>query len=180
MQHAEAVTEAFRNRDVRAETITGQLSSADRSNILDRYAHGDVQVIVNVQVLTEGWDHPPTSCVILLRPSSAKSTMIQMIGRGLRTVNSEQHPGIIKSDCIILDFGTSSILHGTLEQDVSLDGVETEGVALTMTCPDCEAVVPLASKECPMCGYDFRTVQEKDAPQFVSSIEMMEINLLMH
>ncbi|HAW21091.1 MAG TPA: type III restriction endonuclease subunit R, partial [Flavobacteriales bacterium] len=43
--------------------------------ILDRYARGDVTVIVNVQVLTEGWDHPPTSCVVLLRPSSAKSTM---------------------------------------------------------------------------------------------------------
>ena len=178
VQHAEAVTEAFRNRDVRAETITGQLSSADRSNILDRYARGDVTVIVNVQVLTEGWDHPPTSCVVLLRPSSAKSTMIQMVGRGLRTVNSEQHPGVIKSDCIILDFGTSSILHGTLEQDVNLDGVETEGVALTMTCPECAAVVPLASQECPMCGYDFRTERDKDAPELVSSIAMMEINLL--
>ena len=73
-------------------------------------------------VLTEGWDHPPTSCVVLLRPSSYKSTMIQMVGRGLRTVDPAEHPGVVKTDCVVLDFGTSSLTHGTLEQDVDLDG----------------------------------------------------------
>ena len=130
VQHAEAVTEAFQDRDVKAATITGQLSHMERNSILERYANNEINVIVNVQVLTEGWDHPPTSCVVLLRPSSAKSTMIQMVGRGLRTVNSDEYPEFIKSDCIILDFGTSSLMHGTLEQDVNLDGVETEGIAL--------------------------------------------------
>ena len=42
-----------------------------------------------------------------LRPSSYKSTMIQMVGRGLRTVDPEEHPGMVKTDCIVLDFGTS-------------------------------------------------------------------------
>ncbi|NPB73705.1 helicase, partial [Shigella sonnei] len=76
------------------------------------YEAGDIHVIVNVAVLTEGWDHPPTSCVVLLRPSSYKSTMIQMVGRGLRTVDPEEHPGIVKTDCVVLDFGTSSLTHG--------------------------------------------------------------------
>ena len=125
VQHAEAVTEAFQDRDVKAATITGQLSHMERNSILERYANNEINVIVNVQVLTEGWDHPPTSGGVLLRPSSAKSTMIQMVGRGLRTVNSDEYPEVIKSDCIILDFGTSSLMHGTLEQDVNLDGVET-------------------------------------------------------
>ncbi len=178
VQHAEAVTEAFQDRDVKAATITGQLSHMERNSILERYANNEINVIVNVQVLTEGWDHPPTSCVVLLRPSSAKSTMIQMVGRGLRTVNSDEYPEVIKSDCIILDFGTSSLMHGTLEQDVNLDGVETEGIALTITCPECNAEVPLASKECPICGYEFRSDEDKASPELVSSIEMMEINLL--
>ncbi len=86
-------------------------------------------------MLTEGWDHPPTSCVVLLRPSSYKSTMIQMVGRGLRTVNPEEHPGIIKTDCIVLDFGTSTLLHGSLEQDVDLDGHEANGEAPTKDLP---------------------------------------------
>ena len=161
VKHAEAVTEAFNQQNIIAETITGELTSVERANILKRYADNEIKVVVNVQVLTEGWDHPPTSCVVLLRPSSAKSTMIQMVGRGLRTVNSEDYPNIIKRDCIILDFGTSSIMHGTLEQDVNLDDVQTEGMPLTMTCPECGAEVPLASVECPICGRDFRSEKKK-------------------
>ena len=178
VRHAETVTDEFKEKGIKAATITGQLSSLERATILEHYAQGDLTVIVNVQVLTEGWDHPPTSCVVLLRPSSAKSTMIQMVGRGLRTINSEDYPDLIKNDCIILDFGTSSILHGKLEQDVNLDSIEAEGIALTMTCPECDAQVPLASSECPICGHNFRKEKTKTSPDLVSSIEMMEINLL--
>ena len=178
IQHAVAVKDAFDDRGISSGLITGELSARERSNILERYSTGEIKVIVNVQVLTEGWDHPPTSCVVLLRPSSAKSTMIQMIGRGLRTVNLEQFPGLIKEDCIILDFGTSTLLHGSLEQDVMLDGVETEGLAITMECPECNAQIPLGSSECPVCGFSFRKTNEKGEPELVSTIEMMEINLL--
>ncbi|MCP3972419.1 MAG: DEAD/DEAH box helicase [Rhodobacteraceae bacterium] len=122
--HAENVAAAFNDADIAAAVIHGDLDGATRRRILAAYASGEIRVIVNVAVLTEGWDHPPTSCVVLLRPSSYKSTMIQMIGRGLRTVDPEEYPGVVKTDCIVLDFGTSSLAHGTLEQDVDLDGRE--------------------------------------------------------
>ena len=115
--HAQAVTQAFRDAGIKTELVHGKLSSREREAALARYTSGQSQVVVNVAVLTEGWDHPPTSCVVLLRPSSYKSTMIQMVGRGLRTVDPEEHPGVVKTDCVVLDFGTSSIEHGTLEQD---------------------------------------------------------------
>ena len=73
--------------------LHGELAAEKRKAILADYAAGDIRVVVNVAVLTEGWDHPPTSCVVLLRPSSYKSTMIQMVGRGLGTVGPEEHPG---------------------------------------------------------------------------------------
>jgi hypothetical protein len=72
-----------------------QLSSEARKSALSRFESGESQVVVNVAVLTEGWDYPPTSCVILLRPSSYKSTLIQMIGRGLRTIDPNEHPGVV-------------------------------------------------------------------------------------
>jgi DNA repair protein RadD len=178
VKHAEAITDAFKEAGIKAAAVTGQLTNSEREKILDEYASGHLQIIINVQVLTEGWDHPPTSCVVLLRPCSAKSTMMQMVGRGLRIVNSNEHPGIIKSDCIILDFGTSSLLHGTLEQDISLDGIETDGVALSMSCPECEAKIPLSSVECPICGHSLRSDKKSSTPELVSSVEMMEINLL--
>jgi DNA repair protein RadD len=99
----------------------GQDDAQERRETLAAYDRGEIQVITNVAVLTEGWDCQPTSCVILLRPSSFKSTMIQMIGRGLRKVEPERYPGVIKDDCIVLDFGTSILTHGSIEQDVDLD-----------------------------------------------------------
>jgi len=78
--HAENVAEAFNDNGIPAGVIHGNLGSETRRRILAAYAAGEIQVVVNVAVLTEGWDHPPTSCVVLLRPSSCKSTMIQMVG----------------------------------------------------------------------------------------------------
>ena len=145
--HAEHVAGAFRSAGITAACIEGKMTSAERRNILAAYDRGEIQVITNVAVLTEGWDHQPTSCVILLRPSSFKSTMIQMIGRGLRKVEPERYPGVVKDDCIILDFGTSILTHGSIEQDVDL---EAQGVK---HCPECDALVPSQCRECAVCGY---------------------------
>ena len=180
--HAEHVTDAFRAAGVSAALIHGDLAAETRNSILADYAAGDIRVIVNVAVLTEGWDHPPTSCVVLLRPSSYKSTMIQMVGRGLRTVDPEEHPGIVKTDCVVLDFGTSSLIHGTLEQDVDLDGKAEAGEAPTKSCPGCGADIPLAATECPLCGEAFpredEEVGEGGAAAPLSGFMMTEIDLL--
>jgi DNA repair protein RadD len=183
VEHASNVTEAFTAAGVPAALIHGDLAGDARKAILDAYSAGRIRVVVNVAVLTEGWDHPPTSCVILLRPSSYKSTMIQMVGRGLRTVDPEEYPGVVKSDCIVLDFGTSSLIHGTLEQDVDLDGRTEAGEAPTRTCPSCAAIIPLASRECPLCGEslvepedDRRSVTAPDGD--LAGFLMTEIDLL--
>ena len=173
--HAENVAAAFNDADIAAAVIHGDLDGATRRRILAAYASGEIRVIVNVSVLTEGWDHPPTSCVVLLRPSSYKSTMIQMIGRGLRTVDPGEYPGVVKTDCIVLDFGTSSLTHGTLEQDVDLNGREpVPGPAPSKICPECEAEIPIAVTECPFCGTDLS--REGSAP--IDSFIMSEIDLL--
>lgn len=180
--HAEHVTAAFNAAGVSAALIHGDLAAETRKAILASYAAGDIRVVVNVAVLTEGWDHPPTSCVVLLRPSSYKSTMIQMIGRGLRTVDPEEYPGIVKTDCVVLDFGASSLIHGTLEQDVDLDGKTEAGEAPTRTCPACAAEIPLAAAECPLCGEvfpqeDAEAGEDGGAPP-LSGFMMTEIDLL--
>jgi superfamily II DNA or RNA helicase len=176
VNHAENVAGAFNADGVRTVVVYGEMADTDRRDALAAYSAGKIQVVVNVAVLTEGWDHQPTSCVVLLRPSSYKSTMIQMIGRGLRTVNPEEHPGVIKTDCIILDFGTSTLLHGSLEQDIDLGGQEPNGVAPTKECPECGAVVPLAVMECPFCGHVWLGGGGKNAP--LSDFIMSEIDLL--
>lgn len=177
VDHATNVTAAFDDAGFDAALVTGEMPEKERRSVLARYAAGGLQVVVNVAVLTEGWDHPPTSCVVLLRPSSFKCTMIQMVGRGLRTVDPQEHPGIVKTDCIVLDFGTSSLLHGSLEQDVDLIGREADGEAPTKTCPDCGAIVPLGVPECPLCGYLFSAAGAGGGGQ-LGDFAMSEIDLL--
>jgi hypothetical protein len=101
--------------------------------------------------------------------------MIQMVGRGLRTVDPAEHPGIVKRDCVVLDFGTSSQMHGCLEQDVDLDSEPGQGEAPTKTCPSCEAEIPISVMECPICGHAF-TPRERTAP--LSDFVMTELDLL--
>ena len=148
VDHAFNVAAAFRQHGVTTIVVHGEMAEADRRRLLATYDAGEAQVVVNVAVLTEGWDHPPTSCVVLLRPSSFKSTMIQMVGRGLRIVNPEEFPGVVKTDCVVLDFGTSTLLHGTLDQDVDLEGYIGED----KECPECGATVPHGTHECPLCA----------------------------
>ena len=183
VEHARNVAAAFRSAGVSATTVHGEMGDAERKATLGAYDKGKIQVITNVAVLTEGWDHPPTSCVVLLRPSSYKSTMIQMVGRGLRTVNPEEYPGVAKTDCVILDFGTSSLMHGSLEQDVNLKGRD-DAEDTTRSCPKCSATIPQACTECPICGEPLTAElrEEGDCPELqrhlLSGFDMTEIDLL--
>ena len=71
--HAQDLCDEFRRSEIRAEIVTGETPSEERKQILHDLEHGDVQVVVNVAVLTEGFDAPPVSCIVLTRPCSYMS-----------------------------------------------------------------------------------------------------------
>lgn len=152
---AEHAAEVFAEHGVKVAVISQHTADSERSALPKRIDSGDVQVIFNCATLTEGFDNQLISCVGLLRPSSHKSTYIQMVGRGLRTVDPEIYPGVSKSDCLVLDFGTSTILHGSLEQDVTLGKEKQKSEGMKKVCPECQAHVPLNAFECALCGYTF-------------------------
>lgn len=147
--HAQHVCFAFQSEGIKANWISGDMPMSDRVDILQRFDKGLVQVIVNVAVLTEGWDCQPVSCVVLLRPCSYKSTMIQMIGRGLRKVDPELYPGIVKDDCVVLDFGYSLVKHGTIETGSNINGACDKDQY--QVCPECGTRCPADEEFCPMC-----------------------------
>ena len=176
--HAANVCEAFNAAGIEAVLVHGELSDADRKRRLADYETGSARIVVNVAVLTEGYDYTPTACVVLLRPSSFKSTFIQMVGRGLRTVDPEEFPGLVKTDCLVLDFGTASLMHGSLEQEVDLDGHLHEAEAQTKDCPQCAASVPRGCRECPLCGYVWEPQEAAGTAGVLSDFVMSEIDLL--
>lgn len=157
VQHAKDVAEAFVRAGVDARVVHGDMADGDRKATLRDFDAGKFQVVVNVAVLTEGWDCQPVSCVVLLRKESDKSVLIQMVGRGLRKLDPERYPGRHKDDCIILDFGYSLHAHRGLEQTIRIDTQEGG-----KDCPECAAHVPAALHECPICGFEWpRSVVEK-------------------
>lgn len=178
IDHAKHVCESFRAAGVTAEVISQE--TTNRDVILAKFDRGEIQVICNVMVLTEGWDCQRVGCVILLRPSSHKSTMIQMIGRGLRPVDQERYPGLIKTDCIVLDFGISTLQHGSLEQDAVLLHDKPKGEGIKKQCPSCDATLPASTRECPFCSHEFAGMDagEKAERDGLSGFGMVEVDLL--
>jgi superfamily II DNA or RNA helicase len=182
IKHAENLCRAFQDAEVNAEYITGKTDKTYRQGVLHDLEHGDLQVVVNVAVLTEGFDAPPVSCVVLTRPCSQKGTMVQMIGRGLRIVDPELYPNTIKTDCIVMDFGTSVITHGSIDDVANLDGrkKEEEGEARTKICPECEAEVAPNTRECPFCGHIFEKVEKDVLENFVmTEYDLMQLSPFM-
>lgn len=180
VEHARHVTQAFCDAGVRADMVDGGMSESARRKTLRDFEHDRFQVLVNVAVLTEGWDCQTVSCVILLRPCSYQSTVKQMVGRGLRKVDPEKHPGVIKSDCIILDFGYSILNMGGFESEVVLDPVK--GEAKTKPCPGCGMKVPLGVAICPACEHIFdgvaRRQKEAEEKGILEDFSLTEVEIL--
>ncbi|MEW2161416.1 DEAD/DEAH box helicase [Streptomyces sp. NPDC007084] len=81
---------------ISAAPVWGDMGRDERRATLARYVAGDVQVLTNCMVLTEGFDAPHTSCIVVARPTKSPGLYVQMVGRGLRPA-----PG--KTDALLLD-----------------------------------------------------------------------------
>lgn len=183
VEHAEHVREAFAEAGVSARMVWGGMGAASRKQTLTEFDSCKFQVVINVAILTEGWSCQPVDCVVLLRPCSYKSTMIQMVGRGLRKLNAERYPGRTKNDCIVLDFGTSVLTHGEIEMNADLIPEAGKGDAPKKTCPGCDGEVPLGVLTCPLCGHVFEAAGLGDgaaAPDHQGEVEftLREIDIL--
>lgn len=150
VQHAEHVAGSFRSAGIAAATLLG--SSPDRDQIVNRFATGELQVLVTVDVVSEGFDIPAASCAILLRPTASLGLYLQQVGRVLRPA-----PG--KQSAVILDHVGNVHRHGFPDdlRDWSLDDRLRSGrgggqaAPSVRTCPSCFAAFKPAPT-CPMCG----------------------------
>ena len=116
VQHAMNLANCFMAHGIKAATVYGDMHKDERSKILKQYADGEIDVITNCAVLTEGFDAPQTDCIIIARPTKSAILFTQIIGRGLRLFPN-------KVDSIILDFGSE--MHEVLNLAVLLDDAVT-------------------------------------------------------
>ena len=140
--------------------ITGETDSRLREELIARFKgekvaanlFGDskppLKYLVNVNVLTTGFDAPNVDCVVLLRPTASPGLYYQMVGRGFRL-----HPG--KQDCLVLDYGDNIMRHGPVDAIRISEHSSSDQEAPAKECPECQAVIHAAYTACPDCGYQF-------------------------
>ena len=104
------------------EVVTGSTKKKEREQILERFKSGETEVVVNVGVLTTGFDHPALDTIILARPTMSLALYYQMVGRAIRP-----YPG---KDGWVIDLCGSVSKFGKVE-DLWLDHDERGGWIIT-------------------------------------------------
>lgn len=130
------LAEALRARGIPAEAIDGDLDTDERRAVLARLKTGETQVVCNCGVLTEGFDEPSISCVVIARPTKFHGLYVQMVGRGTRL-----YPG--KANLLILDVVGATRRHeliGFVDLGLDLDDDKGKGEpGERMKCPTCDS-----------------------------------------
>ncbi len=137
---AHVFVDGFRSAGIAAEIVYGDLATLDRDGALTRFAKGDVRVVVNVSVLTEGWDAPICDTVILARKIGSLSFFNQCVGRGRRA-------RIGKTGALLVDLSGNVETHGHPDEelDYSLEGAgmrqRGDGTIGPRICQGCRRVL---------------------------------------
>lgn len=104
LNHARSLAEMFKTQGVSAAWVSGETPLSLRRSFLEKLRNGELKVIVNCMVFTEGFDEPSLDAILVARPTRSLVLYCQMIGRGLRS-----YPG--KKDCLFIDFVDNSSKH---------------------------------------------------------------------
>lgn len=131
VEHSLHIVNAYNAEGIRAAHVDGTTPQADRDRILRQFGSGDITVLSNVGIVTEGFDVPAIECVQLARPTKSLALYLQMVGRGLRPVEG-------KGECVILDHVNTVFEHGLPADDRkwTLKGVEKKQGPKQLMCLD--------------------------------------------
>jgi ribonuclease E len=128
VRHAYNLAEAFRAEGIKAMGVSGETPKRELAEILARYERGDIDVLINAQLLAEGWNSPRATVCVHLAPTASKRIYQQRVGRVTR-----RHPG--KEAGLVVDFVHPATknddpvvtLHSLLDRDVYRGGAIVVG-----------------------------------------------------
>lgn len=96
ISHAQKITKLYQEHGVKAIAIDSKTPATERQQDIEAFKKGDIQVLVNVDIFSEGFDCPDVEFVQLARPTLSLAKYLQMVGRGLRIAKG-------KKNCVIID-----------------------------------------------------------------------------
>ncbi len=128
VRHAYNLAEAFRAEGIKAQAVSGETPKRELASVLARYERGEIDVLINAQLLAEGWNSPRATVCVHLAPTASKRIYQQRVGRVTR-----RHPG--KEAGLVVDFVHPATkhddpvvtLHSLLDRDVYRGGAIVVG-----------------------------------------------------
>lgn len=156
--HAEHVRDALQDRGVLAEVVCGDTPKAERARLINEYRAGKIRCLVNVGVLTTGFDVPEVDFIGLLRATKSPVLYVQIAGRGMRCVGADINESIAngKADCLWADFTDTTAIMGPVDAVKGRMPIgKRKGEAPTKLCPECGSQNPASATECVDCGFLF-------------------------
>ncbi|MDR1164391.1 MAG: DEAD/DEAH box helicase [Deltaproteobacteria bacterium] len=152
--HAQKLAGAFNARGYRASAVYSLLSSEERLRILRDFENDSLNILINVGILTEGWDSPRVSLILMCRPTKAPALFVQMLGRGTRVCSG-------KKDLLVLDLADNFKTHGDPASPVvtfrKKRGAESPAYR---DCPACRSLGAREDAVCRHCGRRFGDAEE--------------------
>jgi superfamily II DNA or RNA helicase len=112
--HAYHIQQKFKDAGINTEVlVSGDLTKTERKQITNKFKSGKLQGIINIDILTEGFDYNDVSCIIMARPTESLAKYVQAIGRGTRL----KSPKVVAkhgNNCVILDIVDNSGKHSLI------------------------------------------------------------------
>jgi DNA repair protein RadD len=158
-KHIERLSDAFMLRhNIDIPTLTDKTPSKKRAQLIADFKAGKYRGMLNVNILSEGFDDPTVDCVGLFRPTKSPGLYYQQVGRGFRV-----HPS--KRDFLVLDFADNVVEHGPIDDIKAPGSKRGNGDAPVKVCPQCRSFCPSAATECKECGHEFPPVERSEIPK---------------
>jgi DNA repair protein RadD len=149
VNHAELLRAEFETHDIAADVVTGADGMSERADKIERFRRGESKCLINVNVLTTGFNVPHVDLVAMVRATESTGLYIQIVGRGTRIA-----PG--KENCLVLDYGDNVMRHGFIDKiKPKIKGRTEDGEAPVKKCPSCLTVNHAAVRLCVECGHEF-------------------------
>jgi superfamily II DNA or RNA helicase len=127
INHANAITQCFQDNGIDARSIDSTIDSTERKNTLEDFKKGKFKILVNVSILTTGFDFPALDCVIMARSTKSRILYMQCLGRVLRLSEGKENALIIDIGDITKKFSLvniDSIFNITFKDDETLSEAE--------------------------------------------------------
>lgn len=152
MDHADHIAEWLNRNGIPTVVIHSRMHEYgfDRNKVIADIKESKYRCVVNVDILTTGFDHPSIDLIGLLRLTQSPVLHVQMLGRGSRIDGS-------KSDCLVLDFAGNIERLGPINDPViRIKGKgKGGGEPIMKECPKCKLLVHAAVRVCPRCKFKF-------------------------